>query len=71
MPSFVLINQGGLAQFLPLFVAVHQSEQKPGFRTREETSSRKHIQALTPNCPPQTFPAIKDQFMVSNKWYHM
>lgn len=31
----------------------------------------KNIEALTPNYPPKTFPAIKDQFMVCNKWYCM
>ena len=31
----------------------------------------KNIDALTPNCPPKAFPAIKDQFMVCNKWHCM
>lgn len=66
----------GIAQFLvspcssvPVW-AQPQCRCKAGFRTWE-ISAERNIKALTPNCSLKTFPAIKDQFMVCNKWHCM
>lgn len=54
-----------------LCAVVYQSKHVKLASGHGRPQAEKNIQALTPNCPPKTFPAIKDQFMVYNKWYCM